>query len=162
LRGKKRRRSLAKGAGGGKHAGHRAGLVTATAASPLGRLIFITEENMNNLNSILIEGNLTRDPEFQETAKGTALCTFSIASSRFFKQDNETEKEVSYFDVQTWVKNHFLYSLFSGDLELIFKDIENYLSFLDNFGSYLGDEKEEYFDILEACLDMIEDLYFSD
>jgi single-strand DNA-binding protein len=59
---------------------------------------------MNNLNSILIEGNLTRDPEFRETAKGTALCTFSIASNRFFKQDNETEIEVSYFDVQTWAK----------------------------------------------------------
>jgi single-strand DNA-binding protein len=70
----------------------------------LGRLIFITEENMNNLNSILIEGNLTRDPEFRETAKGTALCTFSIASNRFFKQGDETEKEVSYFDVQTWAK----------------------------------------------------------
>jgi single-strand DNA-binding protein len=59
---------------------------------------------MNNLNSILIEGNLVRDPEYRETAKGTALCTFSIAASRFFKQGNETEKEVSYFDVQTWAK----------------------------------------------------------
>jgi single-strand DNA-binding protein len=59
---------------------------------------------MNNLNSILIEGNLTRDPEFRETAKGTALCTFSIATNRFFKQGDETEKEVSFFDVQTWAK----------------------------------------------------------
>jgi single-strand DNA-binding protein len=78
--------------------------LVVTAASLSRRLIFITEENMNNLNSILIEGNLTRDPEFRETAKGTALCTFSIASNRFFKQGEETEKEVSYFDVQTWAK----------------------------------------------------------
>ena len=40
----------------------------------------------NNLNSILIEGNLVRgDPEYRETAKGTALCKFAIASNRFFR-----------------------------------------------------------------------------
>lgn len=59
---------------------------------------------MNNLNSIIIEGNMTRDPEFRETAKGAALCTFSIASNRFYKQGESLEKEVSYFDVETWSK----------------------------------------------------------
>jgi single-strand DNA-binding protein len=59
---------------------------------------------MNCLNSVLIEGNMTRDPEFRETSKGTALCTFSIASNRYFRQGSESEKEVSFFDVQTWSK----------------------------------------------------------
>jgi single-strand DNA-binding protein len=59
---------------------------------------------MNNLNSILIEGNLVRDPVYRETAKGTPLCTFSIASNRFYKQGELLEKEVSYFDVETWSK----------------------------------------------------------
>jgi single-strand DNA-binding protein len=59
---------------------------------------------MNSLNSILIEGNLVRDPEFRTTPKGTALCTFSIASSRYFKQDTDMEKEVSYFNVESWGK----------------------------------------------------------
>jgi single-strand DNA-binding protein len=59
---------------------------------------------MNNLNSILIEGNLVRDPLFRSTAKGTSLCTFSLASNRFFKQDSGLEKEVSFFDVETWAK----------------------------------------------------------
>ncbi|GHV62407.1 hypothetical protein AGMMS49587_09180 [Spirochaetia bacterium] len=59
---------------------------------------------MNNLNSILIEGNLVRDPLFRSTAKGTPLCTFSLASNRFFKQDSGLEKEVSFFDVETWAK----------------------------------------------------------
>jgi single-strand DNA-binding protein len=59
---------------------------------------------MNNLNSILIEGNLVRDPEYRETAKGTALCKFAIASNRFFRQDSGLEKEVGYFDVETWGK----------------------------------------------------------
>jgi single-strand DNA-binding protein len=57
---------------------------------------------MNNLNSILIEGNLVRDPEFRTTPKGTAVCTFSIASSRYFKRDSGMEKEVSYFNVESW------------------------------------------------------------
>lgn len=57
---------------------------------------------MNNLNSILIEGNLVREPLFRSTPKGTPLCTFSLASNRFFKQDMQLEKEVSYFEVETW------------------------------------------------------------
>lgn len=59
---------------------------------------------MNNLNSILIEGNLVRDPLFRSTAKGTPLCTFSLASNRFYKQDTQLEKEVSFFDVESWSK----------------------------------------------------------
>jgi single-strand DNA-binding protein len=59
---------------------------------------------MNNLNSIIIEGNLVRDPEYRETAKGTPLCAFSIASNRFYRQGDALEKEVSYFDVETWSK----------------------------------------------------------
>jgi len=59
---------------------------------------------MNNLNSILIEGNLVRDPEYRTTPKGTAVCKFSIASNRFFKQGENLEKEVSFFDVETWAK----------------------------------------------------------
>jgi single-strand DNA-binding protein len=59
---------------------------------------------MNNLNSILIEGNLVRDPLFRSTPKGTSLCTFTLASNRFFKQDSGMEKEVGFFDVESWAK----------------------------------------------------------
>jgi single-strand DNA-binding protein len=57
---------------------------------------------MNNLNSIIIEGNMVRDPLFRSTAKGTSLCTFTIASDRYYKQDSGLENEVSFFDVETW------------------------------------------------------------
>ena len=57
---------------------------------------------MNNLNSILIEGNLVRDPVLTQTSKGTSVCGFSVASNRFYKQENETQKEVSFFDVEVW------------------------------------------------------------
>ena len=59
---------------------------------------------MNNLNSILIEGNLTRDPVLATTPKGTPVCNFSVASNRFYKQDTEGRKEVSFFDVEVWAK----------------------------------------------------------
>jgi single-strand DNA-binding protein len=62
------------------------------------------EAFMNNLNSVLIEGILVRDPLLRTTPKGTALCTFSLASNRFFKQDTGLEKEVGFFDVETWAK----------------------------------------------------------
>jgi single-strand DNA-binding protein len=57
---------------------------------------------MNNLNSILIEGNLVRDPISKTTTKGTSLCTFSLASNRYFKRNDAMEQEVSYFDIETW------------------------------------------------------------
>jgi single-strand DNA-binding protein len=59
---------------------------------------------MNNLNSILIEGNLVRDPLLRSTPKGTPVCTFTLASNRFFKQDSGLEKEVGFFEVETWAR----------------------------------------------------------
>jgi single-strand DNA-binding protein len=59
---------------------------------------------MNNLNSVLIEGNLVRDPVFKNTEKGTPICNFTIASNRFFRQDTELEKEVGFFDVEAFSK----------------------------------------------------------
>ncbi|MBL8967338.1 MAG: single-stranded DNA-binding protein [Spirochaetaceae bacterium] len=59
---------------------------------------------MNSLNSILIEGNLTRDPENKTLPSGSQVCNFSVASNRFYKQNDELEKEVSYFDVEAWAR----------------------------------------------------------
>ena len=59
---------------------------------------------MNSLNSILVEGNLVRDPALSRTPKGTQVCTFSLASNRYYKMDNESQKEVSFFDIEVWSK----------------------------------------------------------
>jgi len=59
---------------------------------------------MNSLNSILIEGNLTKDPELSATPKGTAVCKFTVASNRAYKQDEELQKEVSFFEVEAWAQ----------------------------------------------------------
>jgi single-strand DNA-binding protein len=57
---------------------------------------------MNNLNSILIEGNMVRDPLVRQTPRGRTVCNLTIASSRYFKKQDEIEKEVSFFDIESW------------------------------------------------------------
>jgi len=60
---------------------------------------------MNNLNSILIEGNLVRDPAYRTTPKGTPVCNFTIASNRYFRRGEQGyEREVGFFNVETWAK----------------------------------------------------------
>lgn len=59
---------------------------------------------MNSLNSILIEGNVVRDPTLKETPRGSIVCNFSIASNRFYKQDDQFEQETSFFEVESWAK----------------------------------------------------------
>jgi len=56
----------------------------------------------STLNSILIDGNLTRDPELRSTPKGTKVCKFGLANNRFYEVDGEKVQEVSFFDVETW------------------------------------------------------------
>jgi single-strand DNA-binding protein len=79
-------------------------IVTVLKANCLKHHKIIWRITMNSLNSILVEGNLVRDPDFRETPNGTPLCTFSIASNRYFRKEEQMEKEVSFFDVQTWAK----------------------------------------------------------
>jgi single-strand DNA-binding protein len=83
---------------------NRPGEQPVTGSSTACRTMPKTEAFMNNLNSILIEGALVRDPLLRTTPKGTSLCTFSLASNRFFKQDSGLEREVGFFDVETWAK----------------------------------------------------------
>jgi len=59
---------------------------------------------MNNLNSVLLEGNLVRDPLIRSTPKGTQVCNFTIASNRFYRRGDGFEKETGYLDVETWGK----------------------------------------------------------
>lgn len=59
---------------------------------------------MNSLNSILLEGNLTRDPQLNTTRSGVSVCNFSVASNRYYKKSGENQSEVSFFDVESWAK----------------------------------------------------------
>jgi len=58
-------------------------------------------EYMNNLNSILLEGNLVRDPELRYTPSGTPLCTLVVSSTRTCKLEGERHEEVSFIEATT-------------------------------------------------------------
>ena len=59
---------------------------------------------MNNLNSVLLEGNLCRDPELRYTPKGTPTCTLVVASNRTYKVEGARREEASFFETTTWGK----------------------------------------------------------
>ena len=59
---------------------------------------------MNNLNSVLLEGNLTEDPIVGITPEGSSFCFFRISSNRFFKYDEKIQMETSHFDVEVYDK----------------------------------------------------------
>ena len=56
---------------------------------------------MNNLNSILLEGNLCRDPELRYTPAGSPLCSLVVSSTRTYKRDGAPVEEVSFVEAVT-------------------------------------------------------------
>lgn len=60
---------------------------------------------MNQLNSLIIEGNVVKQGELSEPIQGFKVCSFPIAVNRWYKNKNgEGVNEVSYFDVETYGK----------------------------------------------------------
>lgn len=60
---------------------------------------------MANLNKVMLIGNLTRDPELRVTPRGTAICTFSLAVNRKWRDEAGAEKEdVTFVDCEAWGK----------------------------------------------------------
>lgn len=58
---------------------------------------------MNALNQIIIEGNLTRNPELKDLGNGGKVCTLPIAVNRTYKTaDGSKADEVSYFEIDAY------------------------------------------------------------
>jgi single-strand DNA-binding protein len=58
---------------------------------------------MPELNSVLIAGNLTKDPVIRQTRNGTPVANFSIASNRKFRDgDNQWQEDVCYVGIVAW------------------------------------------------------------
>lgn len=55
------------------------------------------------LNRIIIAGRLTKDPELRRTQNGTAVCSFTLAVDRDFKDDSGN-RETDFLDVVAWRK----------------------------------------------------------
>ena len=67
--------------------------------------LFFSEVTMNQLNSIILEGNLTKDPLLLDATETFKVCKFSIAVNRWYKnQKDEGVEEVSFFDAECYGK----------------------------------------------------------
>lgn len=58
---------------------------------------------MNQLNSIILEGNLEGSVKYSEGDSGIGQASFTISVRRFYKsKDGDSAEEVSYFDVEAY------------------------------------------------------------
>jgi len=55
-----------------------------------------------NINSVVLVGNLTKDPELRHTPSGTAVTTLRLAVNDRVKRGEEWQDAAYYFDVTVW------------------------------------------------------------
>ncbi|MEA2063463.1 MAG: single-stranded DNA-binding protein [Gemmatimonadota bacterium] len=58
---------------------------------------------MADLNKVILIGRLTHDPDLRFIPSGSAVCTFSLAVNRSFK-NKEGNRETDFFNVTAWQK----------------------------------------------------------
>ena len=54
------------------------------------------------MNRVILIGRLTVDPELRQTQSGVAVCRFTIAVDRKFKNKDTGEKEADFITCQAW------------------------------------------------------------
>lgn len=58
-----------------------------------------------SLNKVMLIGNLTRDPELRYTPSGAAVCTFGIATNRYYvASDGSKKEETEFIKIVSWNK----------------------------------------------------------
>jgi single-strand DNA-binding protein len=56
-----------------------------------------------NINAVILEGNLTRDPELSATGDGTSICKLRIAvNARRKDQSGNWVDDPNFFDITVW------------------------------------------------------------
>ena len=61
---------------------------------------------VRSLNKVMLIGNLTRDPNLRYTPKGTAVCSFGLATNRSWTPADGGEKQerVEFHNTVSWAK----------------------------------------------------------
>ncbi|MEM9482017.1 MAG: single-stranded DNA-binding protein [Verrucomicrobiota bacterium] len=58
---------------------------------------------MANVNKVILIGNLTRDPEFRYTPKGSAVAELGLAVNRYYTTEGgEKREETTFVDITLW------------------------------------------------------------
>ena len=63
---------------------------------------------MPNINQIILAGHLGRDAETKFTPNGTAVMSYSLATSRRWKKGEEWQEETTWTQCVTWQPSDFL------------------------------------------------------
>ncbi len=65
----------------------------------------MAELKMPELNSVIVAGNLTKDPVFRQTSNSTPVVNFHVAANRRYKDSsNQWQEDVCYVGVVAWNK----------------------------------------------------------
>jgi single-strand DNA-binding protein len=57
------------------------------------------------INKVILIGNLGKDPEVKYTQTGTAICSFSLATTRRWQtKDGEKKEETEWVYIEAWSK----------------------------------------------------------
>lgn len=59
---------------------------------------------MNNLAFVILDGNLTQDPELKELDNERKVVKFRVATNHEYRSKDDNRDFVSYFDVEAWDK----------------------------------------------------------
>jgi len=63
----------------------------------------LQKENNMDVNTVIVAGRVTRDPELRTTPNGTSVCEVGLAINRKYKTSSgEQKRETTYVDVIFW------------------------------------------------------------
>lgn len=54
------------------------------------------------MNKVFLIGNLTKDPEMRSTQSGVAICNFTIAVNRRFRNPQTGQQETDFLNIVAW------------------------------------------------------------
>ena len=58
----------------------------------------------NNVNHVILIGNLTKDPELKTTKSGKSVAELRLAVNSSYKKGDDWESRANYFQVSVWGK----------------------------------------------------------
>ena len=59
-------------------------------------------ESTNNVNIVLLEGNITSDPVIEYASNNNSIAKLTVAIETFLHKQDGVEKNISYIDIEAW------------------------------------------------------------
>lgn len=64
----------------------------------------VIKYKLMNLNKVFLLGRVTNDIELKRTPSGQSVCTFNLATNRYYKVNEEKKEEVCFHRIVAWTK----------------------------------------------------------